>query len=785
MPPRKRFLCIPLYSLPDLSLSVSETAPNDNNNNHSSALSLSLSLQICASRTLIANMPAATRSRRPLPGRSSRARSHRKSYREASTSEEDGTHDDSAADNQFISTRSRPSPRIQPSRPLPADAHPDSRKRKAATFPPSPSRNKKAKTKARDLADQDDKEDGCTSTGGIVPPWQTLPYHILVQVFEYAAWPLMEDYINPLQSIPWLLRAALVCKAFAEPAISALYYAPPLSPPYRARGLLAHLQAQNDRSMFNYRAKVKYLDIDSSATLYRKHWGQEPIDINELVAVVPKLRGMGMHRVVDIPKFNKLIDVNNNSSKSIQVLRQTVSALQEHKPLLREWKWSVPASDHRHSFDLMNIHRSVPFQNLTTLTLVEFDSKASQGKGQGKPEQQLAEAISALPNLVHLAFVLCNDVNAKLLPLLPKGLQELVIVDCPIDSKILAPFLASHGQTLRRLALDHNQSLNLAFIVDLEQSCPVLEVLKMDLTYYNAHFAYSDLEPRFDDLLSFGQIPSWPASLRDLELIHLRKWENETASDFFTSLVDAAGDLINLRRLIIKASLTESSWRERVNFRDRWTSRLEKVFRRKSEPPNPHLKSVAAFKAAKSRYRNGVTSAKTTPLVKVLFPVTRSEQALPESFPTRSKRPHRDTVAKTIELSSDSETPILTRRRSTRLARDDSEAYTSPRSSPRRQRRRRRVKHSNGGSSSEEDSALEEEIGSQPNNNDSQSSPDRGTVDDATIIQGMCDVVRIQINNLRPTEEQLAEDDFLDAELSGDGDWDGDEGMDDGDGYAW
>ena len=730
-------------------------------------------------------MPAATRSRRPLNGRSSRPRSHRKSYREASTSDEDDTGSDSTPDDYTISTRPRPAPRIHPPRPDPADAPSNPRKRKAIASPVSRPRDKKAKTEAREMTAQNDKEDGGISTGARVPPWQTLPYHILVQVFEYAAWPLVEDYINPSPSITWLLRAARVCKAFAEPAISALYYSPPLSPPYRARGLLAHLQAQDHSSMFNYRAKVKYLDIDSSATLYRKHWRNEPIDIKELVAVVPKLRGMGMHRVVDIPKFNKLIDINNNSSKSIHVLRHAVSALQEHKPLLREWKWSVPASDHRNSLDLQKIHRSVPFQSLTKLTLVEFDSKGSNGKGHEKAEEELARAISALPSLECLELVLCNDVNAKLLPLLPKGLQELEIVDCPIDSKMLAPFLASHGQNLRRLVLDHNQSLNLAFMVDLEKSCPVLEVLKMDLTYYNAHFAFSDLEPRFEDLLSFGQIPTWPASLRDLELIHLRKWENETANDFFTSLVDAAGDLVNLRRLVIKASLTESSWRERVNFRDRWTARLEKVFLRKAGPPNPHLTSIAAFKAEKARYRNGFTSTKTIRTVKVVVPVNRSEQALPASLATRSQRRHRDTVAKIIESSSDSERPILTRRRSSRLAHDDSEAYTSQTTPPRRQRRRPRVRHSNGDSSSEEDSALEEDIISQPRTNGSPTLMDLSPVDDATVIQGMCDVVRIQINNLRPTEEHLAEDDFLDAELSGDGEWDGDEAMDDGDGYAW
>lgn len=52
-------------------------------------------------------------------------------------------------------------------------------------------------------------------------------------------------------------------------------------------------------------------------------------------------------------------------------------------------------------------------------------------------------------------------------------------------------------------------------------------------------------------------------------------------------------------------------------------------------------------------------------------------------------------------------------------------------------------------------------------------------------IQGMCDVVSITIDNLRPTETQFVEADFLDSEPEGDEDWDGTEDLA-GDGrYAW
>lgn len=52
-------------------------------------------------------------------------------------------------------------------------------------------------------------------------------------------------------------------------------------------------------------------------------------------------------------------------------------------------------------------------------------------------------------------------------------------------------------------------------------------------------------------------------------------------------------------------------------------------------------------------------------------------------------------------------------------------------------------------------------------------------------IQGLCDVVDVMIDNLRPAEEQLREDDFLDEEASGDEDWNGDDDVPGDSRYAW
>ncbi len=60
----------------------------------------------------------------------------------------------------------------------------------------------------------------------------------------------------------------------------------------------------------------------------------------------------------------------------------------------------------------------------------------------------------------------------------------------------------------------------------------------------------------------------------------------------------------------------------------------------------------------------------------------------------------------------------------------------------------------------------------------------KGKGKEKEVIQGMCDIVEVRIDNLRPTENQVTERDFLDEEKSGDEEWtEGNEGYDEG--YAW
>ncbi|MCJ1465342.1 hypothetical protein MMC07_003960 [Pseudocyphellaria aurata] len=632
-----------------------------------------------------------------------------------------------------------------------------------------------------------------------VPPWQSLPYHILTQIFLYASPRLGTKDFFPNTSVLWFLECARLCRSFAEPALSALYYSPPLRPPTRARGLIRSLTSQTEHSTFNYRSKVKYLDVEADINLWRKYKGQDPISLEELIRLTPQLRGLRIHvAAYDLTRKHGIFAYSN--PKAIYQ-KSILTALQTQRIALREWIWNAETAV-RHS--LREIHSTSTFQSLRTLVFNNFGPAVST-------EDELAYAIKALPHLKGLVFRLSHIVNQKLLPLLPHRLESLEIVDCSsLTSRMLSQFLTTHGQELLQLILDHNQALNLSFLTDFAAACPKIQNLKMNLRFYNSHVTFHDLDPKFDALLEEDETPTWPASLADLDLLHLRKWNLDVAECFFSSLVDSANALTKLRRLNIKASLDESGWRDRVNFRDKWTSRLEQVFLRVSEPPSPHLKSMAAFKA----YKHQLLAQNYSVDNHKLGAEPKTERPSLRVVPKRgSKFSHveirENMPKKTTHNQSDNDAPLVEIRRSRRLKQqdmskctrrakcqrgsdesssgesgeDDDDEYMSPKvSSSLHRRRHRRRKKGSDESSSSEDSALDDDATGQepPDVNNRFASKQ-----DGFHIQGLCDVVNVLFDNLRPTEEQLNESDFLDDERSGDEDWNGNDDDMGEDGYAW
>ena len=624
-----------------------------------------------------------------------------------------------------------------------------------------------------DAEQSQDRAEPIQGTGKSMP-WATLPYQILTTIFDYASHPLVSDTFAPLPSVDWLLQAAFTCRAFAEPALSALYHSPPLTPPSRANALADHLATHHENPAFNYHAKIKHLEVEASGTLMHKYAGQDPINLGNLINLLPQLRGIGIHLLSDNPKFRKAASVKKLAGKPAYQ-QSMFSALQESKIMLRDWTWNQSLARQSCSLaSLREIHNMAPYQSLQELIFLNYENgPLEDGR---RREDILGEAISVLSNLKGLHFKMSSIVNSRLLPKLPDKLRTLELVDCSsLKSSALSNFLHSNGKSLSQLILDHNHGLNLSFLTTLGADCPKLEHLRMDLRYFTTFFTVRDSEPKYDSLFRDGEVPTWPTKLQCLELFHLRRWSLKMAEMFFASLIHAADSIPDLRQLKIKASLEESGWRERVGFRDKWTGRLQQIFQRKLAPPDPRLQSIQIWKASKKHMK---VSKNRDSHADHSVAVNENLQSGGDCDAKMGRSEVPQAATRTDE--SDSDAPLSSVRRSTRVKQHKEQIYTLPepsQSSQGQTHRRRKRKGSNDSSS--EDSAVDDD------GTDQTARLNAESAETPLYVQGMCDIVDVLIDNLRPTEEHLNEGDFLDEEISGDEDWNGDDDIPGDGGYAW
>lgn len=619
----------------------------------------------------------------------------------------------------------------------------------------------------------------------VIPPWITLPFEILLQIFVHASHPVYDDWFVPSPSVKWLVGVSLLCKSFAEPALTALYRSPPLfDDPYSLTGLLSD---SSGARMFNYNTKVQRLEIEVSKTLAYTFPGQGHFDLGGLIRLTPQLRDLSLYHVADHPKCGRVGTVARAGKWTYQ--DSIFHALRETNIRLRSWRWNTRMISAKQSLSwIQDMHRTAPFQALKALAFVNYPSTKRRPKVDSVPgdEDLLAAAISVLPNIEELAFEACEIVNPDLMSLLPSSLSSLIIRNCSgLTSEILHPFLITHGSRLKELVLDHNQSLSLSFLTGLATSCPQLEILKMDLLYYSSHVTFSDSEPKYEDLLLPDEVPTWPSTLQTLDLVQLRNWDASTAEMFFQSLLDSAPELPHLRRLVLKAIL-KIGWRDRASFRDKWIGRLRRVFLRPQEPLKTDRRglqvlgasdSIAGVDDRRSSSRGSSTTGKGPGKLDMQHDTRRVLRRRDSRTSTFS---HVEIITRPDDTDSESPAPFIPKRRSTRLSKHDTDEYTLPVSSgspPPRLRRRRQTRV-------ESSSSVEVD--------GSDTRPTFGAVDHSgwenkpeKFVQGMCEVVEVRIDNLRPMEEQLNENDFLDEEASGDEDWDGDDTALGDSAYAW
>lgn len=568
----------------------------------------------------------------------------------------------------------------------------------------------------------------------------------------------------------------------------------------RAHKLRQLLVADPRPMSYNYRAKVERLQIEVMQTAAYTLPGSGLLDLYGLIYHCPRLLDLELYHQKDFSPYRRLDD-SIKWTYPDSLFAALDSNVSGSPTILRSWRWSSRLAGKKRPIEsLLDTHLSPSFSRLHKIAFVNYQ-KVWVRKNAEDPQHEtlLAASLIVLSGLEHLVFESSTLVNSILLPLLPVNLKHLEIINCSeVDSDDLAAFLISHGSQLRTLTLNHNISLNLSFLKVLGSSCHHLESLRMNLTYYNAHSSYRDSDPEYKILLGIDEKPHWPASLRTIEFTQLRRWEVDTAKMFFQSLLESADTLINLRRLVIKAILN-TNWRDRSSFRDEWVGAFERVFKRAFDPPNPHLWSLSAYAAYK----------KENDEISRLKPHDSDDDIL-----------HRPLKSRRLAIGGERTRHQLRTERILRSANENHSApagdripsivqnYRGEESNSRenrqlpsfRESRRKQIvsreleilRKTAGADGPSEDiynNASPHGVGSD-NNSDSDdvSLATRRYVPNgkkAEHIQGMCDVVSITIDNLRPTETQYVEADFLDSEPEGDEDWDGTEDLP-GDGrYAW
>jgi hypothetical protein len=608
------------------------------------------------------------------------------------------------------------------------------------------------------------KGNNAVAEDAIIPNWTSLPYLVLVDIFRYAAAPLAE-----LQHARWLVTASGVCRAFAEPALTALYENPPLLSRPMAHGLVSLLSKDPSTTLLNYRPKVQELWVDVEQIASKTYKGQ-PLDLKALVGHSPRLKSIQLFHQKDYAPYRSLDGSLRWHYPA--ALFQALSGVQDasdgtaranHAQLV-EWQWNRRLMGPELDLAGINaLHRTPPFSGLKKVSFVNYQvpslhAKANADEAEMAAQdhafiQDMANAINALPDLEYLSIESSTAANYQLLPLLPKSLKTLELVNCwDVNADDFASYLLSSGYQLKHLLLHHNQSLSLSFLAVLGAACPNLQVLSMDFKTFNHHEFYHDSDPSYEHLLTAEQVPNWPESLEVLQLLNMKKWEAEAAETLFQSLIDSAPKLLKLRRLELKAMLSIPI-QERSQLRNKWERKLKQVLLRKKEDPRPF-----------SSLRKPVQPANGEAVKNALKKPRKPAHAMATESPSR--RSNRIAVKWSTPSS-----------RASSVGRDLRHGLGRP-------------SYAEPDTDDEEDDGDDVEAEEQDDNASSSGSqppsPTASAGEEVLFRHGMCEKVEIQLDNQKSVETTLTMDDFLDSENDdlSDDDWVGDD-EDFDTGYAW
>lgn len=549
---------------------------------------------------------------------------------------------------------------------------------------------------------------------------------------------------------------------------------------------------------FGYRQKVVDLQIEVRQVAAYSLPGSGLLDLYGLVKDLPRLVNLEFYDEKDSKPFKQLDDPIRweYPDAVFEALEHVDPAADPTKGdksslcKLRSWRWSSRLAGKKWPIErIREIHLRPSFIGLKKVAFVNYQIRhPKKGEDDPKLEELLGGALSALENLEHLIFESSTLLNSKLMPLLPSNLKNLEITNCwEVTAEMLGEYLLTQGRQIRCLTLNHNSALSLSFLPSLGAACPYLQVLRMDLQYFDAHISYHSSEPDYDQLLRNDEIPIWPPALQILELVNLRKWEKEAAEMFFQSLLDSAGKLPDLRTLVLQTSIS-IGWRDRALFRDKWIGTLGQVFKRVCEPPKQFIKASELPEAKNLEIEPDAEIIDESSAKKQKVQKKRGSLPIRHSTRTKPKTNYAESPDSSDNENLTPSSPPPSGPSAREVARSNRAA---------REIRTLKVTAGIDGFPSsppqtpvlDEDSDVEEGEASQSEGesrigHETRKTKAKGRQKQDFTIQGMCEVVNVRIDNLRPAETQFGEGDFLDSEPEGDDDWDGDDSMVEA-GLAW
>jgi hypothetical protein len=159
---------------------------------------------------------------------------------------------------------------------------------------------------------------------------------------------------NGVLNTKWLLETALVCREFAEPAINALFYSPPLSSEKQARSFLSLVKPDRIQPSFDYGRKVRVLRIPYETITQDT--------TQNIIRCLPRLQHLAFDHILDKPPYRDLSTPLRRSYHPF--LWVALHDQSETSGFLHSWKWSSRLMGTMNQTDVLRLHRDGPLRHL-------------------------------------------------------------------------------------------------------------------------------------------------------------------------------------------------------------------------------------------------------------------------------------------------------------------------------------------------------------------------------------------------------------------------------------